>query len=76
MGSGTGAPGERGARLETMPSSVPSGVGGQAPQDPLELFWIAQGNSFLLRHLPQTLIRADEVIAHPPAAQVEGHGEL
>jgi hypothetical protein len=41
------------------------------------LFEIAQGQAFLLRHLAQTLIRPDEVIAPPSAVEIEGHhGEL
>jgi len=48
----------------------------QAPQHPLWLCGMTQGEAFLLRHLAQTLIRTDEVIAPPPAVEIEGHGAL
>lgn len=48
----------------------------QTPQDLLRVFCIAQGYDCLLRHLAQTLIGTDTVIAHPPGAEVERYGTL
>jgi hypothetical protein len=48
----------------------------QTPQDLLRVFWIAQGYNGLLRHVAQTLIGTDTVIAHPPGAEVENDGTL